>query len=140
MAVMIVIGFGLMLWWIATPEEEPQVHNQFTDTIVGLYDVPRFEEYTIPAYITFYTPRPEETDDTPYHTASGERVREGIIACPNWLNFGDKVIIDGQSYACEDRMNERYRDGRYFDIFTFDLEEALAFGRQEQVVNIIKFY
>ncbi|MBD3252034.1 hypothetical protein GF380_06350, partial [Candidatus Uhrbacteria bacterium] len=42
--------------------------------------------------MTAYTSRPEETDDTPFITADGSHVRDGIVAA-NFLPFGTKVRI-----------------------------------------------
>jgi len=90
------------------------------------------------AILTAYTPRPEETDDTPYITASGELVREGIVACPIYLPFGTLIEIDGEIYECQDRMNPRFWYQNRFDILMFDLEKAREFGKKVVEVKIIK--
>jgi hypothetical protein len=90
------------------------------------------------AEITKYTNRKIETDETPNLMASGKRVYEGAVACPIWLKFGQKILIDGQVYTCEDRMAYRYRYDNYFDIFTFNLNEALVFGRQKKIVKVLE--
>ena len=90
----------------------------------------------IRAVITKYTPRPEETQGDPYIMASNQMVYEGSIACPEWLEFGRLVEIDGKPYICGDRMNQRFRQGNFFDIFTFDLEEALEWGRQTRDIIV----
>lgn len=77
--------------------------------------------------ITAYSSCPEETDDTPFITASGQEVRKGIIAT-NELPIGTLVEIDGEIYEVQDRMNARY-DYR-IDIWMPSKEEALAFGKQ----------
>ena len=41
------------------------------------------------AWVTAYSSTPEETDDTPFVTASGTSVRDGVIAT-NFLEFGTK--------------------------------------------------
>lgn len=83
-----------------------------------------------------YNPVPWQTDDTPEITASGERVKEGMVA-NNCLEFGDWVEIDGVFYRVADRMNSRY-GCQYFDILSFDLEEASSFGSQRKEVLIYK--
>jgi 3D (Asp-Asp-Asp) domain-containing protein len=88
----------------------------------------------ITATITQYTPRPEETDSTPFITASGKRVEEGIVA-NNCLEFGTLVEIENEFYMVEDRMNKRF-GCNHFDIFAFSLEEALKFGKQTLSVTI----
>ena len=46
----------------------------------------------IKALITAYSSTPWETDDDPYITAAGTRVREGIVA-NNYFPFGTKIRI-----------------------------------------------
>ena len=46
------------------------------------------------AVVTAYTSRIEECDGDPFITASGERVRDGGIACPRHLEFGTRIEID----------------------------------------------
>jgi len=90
----------------------------------------------VEAEVTAYTSSIEETDSTPFITASGERVREGGIACPMWLDFGSEVVLDGKKYECLDRMARRFREGNYFDIWVEEKEEALRFGRQIKLVEV----
>lgn len=93
---------------------------------------------TIVASVSGYTSRPQETDDDPFITASGDHVYDGGVACPSWLAFGDKVLISGKVYTCNDRMNVRYRQGNYFDIWFSDLDAALSHGRQQLEVVILR--
>jgi len=75
--------------------------------------------------VTAYSSTIDQTDDTPYITAAGTFVRDGVIAA-NFLPigtrlrmpdyFGDKVFI------VEDRMNERY----WYRIDIWMPERALA--------------
>ena len=100
------------------------------------------EEKVVPkkvveATITKYNPVPAQCDSTPDITASGKKVREGIIACPEWLPFGTKVEIKGKTYTCEDRMAERYRHQWRFDILTFDEREAKKWGAKKMRVKIL---
>ncbi len=87
---------------------------------------------------TAYTPRPEETDSTPYITAAGTKTREGVIAA-NWLPFGTKVKIDGKVYTVEDRMNSRYTAAfpARIDIVFNSLEKARKFGKQKIEIEIL---
>lgn len=86
---------------------------------------------------TAYTPRPEETDSTPDITASGKKVKEGMIAA-NFLPFGTKVKIDGRIYVVEDRMNRRYTDAvpARIDIAFMSLGKARIFGKQTIEIEI----
>jgi len=91
---------------------------------------------TITTEVSAYNPLPEQTDDTPFIMASGKRVYEGAIACPRWLEFGTEVEILGKRYICEDRMNIRYETN--FDIFMWEYQDALNFGRKILEVKIYK--
>ncbi|MBI2012886.1 MAG: hypothetical protein HYS88_00320, partial [Candidatus Colwellbacteria bacterium] len=46
----------------------------------------------IKAMITAYSSREEETDETPFITAAGTKVRPGVVAA-NWLPLGAKIRI-----------------------------------------------
>ena len=45
---------------------------------------------TLTMWVTAYSSTPEETDDTPFITASNTRVRHGIVAT-NMLPFGTRI-------------------------------------------------
>ena len=87
---------------------------------------------------TAYTPRPEETDSTPWLTAAGTKTREGIIAA-NWLPFGTKVKIDGEVYTVEDRMHRRFTKASpaRIDIVFLSLDKARKFGKQKMEIEIL---
>ena len=87
---------------------------------------------------TAYTPRPEETDSTPWLTAAGTTTREGIIAA-NWLPFGTRVKIDGEIYTVEDRMHSRYTNASpaRIDIVFMSLDKARKFGKQKMEIEIL---
>jgi len=86
--------------------------------------------------ITAYSSCPEETDDTPFITASNQHVRKGIIAT-NELPFGTKVIIEGLGeFEVQDRTNSRY--GYRVDIWMSSKAEALNFGRQTREIYVLK--
>ena len=67
------------------------------------------------AIVTAYSSTVGQTDSTPYTTAHQTPVREGIIACPRYIPFHTKIVIQGRTYDCEDRMNIRHKDK--FDIW-----------------------
>lgn len=96
---------------------------------------PAYREVFI-AEVSAYTSSVDETWGDPFETASGERVREGVIACPSRYKFGQEVEIDGQIYTCLDRMNKRYRDGNYFDIWMTEKSLAFEWGRKSIEVRI----
>ncbi|MEK7512668.1 MAG: hypothetical protein AAB601_00530 [Patescibacteria group bacterium] len=88
-------------------------------------------------WVTAYSSTPEETDETPFTTAMGTDVRDGIIAL-NFLPFGTRVKIPSlfgdEVFVVEDRMH--YRKNGFADIWMPTKQEAAEFGihRAELVV------
>lgn len=95
-----------------------------------------FEKEIVSGSVTMYSSEVGQTDDTPFITANGDTVGEGTIACPARLKFGTPVEIEGKMYHCNDRMNARYRQGNYFDIWSPETKEAIKWGRQTVEVTI----
>ena len=85
--------------------------------------------------ITMYNSVPEQTDSTPFITASGEKTREGIVA-NNCLPFGSKVFIGDKTYEVQDRMNSRYSCER-FDIWSSSVEKARSHGTQTKKAVVL---
>ena len=80
-------------------------------------------------WVTAYSSTPEETDDTPFVTAMGTKVRDGIIAT-NLLPFGTKVkipkLFGNKVFVVEDRMHRRKQNN--VDVWMDSKEDALEFG------------
>ena len=89
---------------------------------------------TITATLTAYTPEVSQTDSTPFLTANQSPVKEGGMACPRNIKFGTLIEAFGKRYICNDRMALK-NDGN-FDIFMFNKQEALNFGRKVAEVKI----
>ncbi len=89
--------------------------------------------------ITAYSSTPDQTDDTPFITARGTYVRDGIIAA-NFLPFGTKIkipeLFGDKIFIVEDRMNSRY--WHKVDIWFPDRESALEFGVKTVKIQIIE--
>lgn len=85
--------------------------------------------------ITAYSSTPDQTDDTPFITASGQMVRRGICAT-NEFEMGTVLEINGDIYEVQDRTNSRYR--HRIDLWMPSREEALEFGVKTLEVKIIK--
>jgi 3D (Asp-Asp-Asp) domain-containing protein len=88
--------------------------------------------------ITAYTSEVGETDASPFITASGTRVRDGIVAA-NFLPIGTKVkipqLFGDKVFTVEDRMNKRY--GAAMDIWMNDRMSARKFGRKHADVVVL---
>ena len=88
---------------------------------------------------TAYSSTPEETDDTPFTTASGATVKDGVVA-NNLFPFGTKIKIPqlygDKIFTVEDRMHWSKR-GYHIDIWFPDTAEALSFGVKNTYIEIL---
>ncbi len=95
---------------------------------------------TIKVVVTAYASVPEETDDTPFITASGKYVRDGIIA-NNMLPFGTKIKIPklygDKIFTVEDRMAS-YKSKYHFDIWMPSVPLAVNFGIKTAEIEILE--
>lgn len=87
---------------------------------------------------TAYSSTPEQTDRTPFITASGIHVREGVIAA-NFLPFGTVIkipeLFGDKTFVVEDRMNTRY--WLNIDIWFPKKELAEEFGVKVVKIEIV---
>ncbi len=98
--------------------------------------------------VTGYSSTVDQTNSDPFTTASGETVRDGIVAA-NFLSFGTEIRIPemfgDKVFVVKDRMNRRYsppydnvwHDG-YVDIWFHTREEARLQGREITHIEILK--
>ena len=84
---------------------------------------------TLSMRITAYASVPAETDNTPFITANGTHVRDGVVAS-NILPFGTKIEIPDlfgtKIFTVEDRMNPRIKNT--IDIWMSNRLRAVDFG------------
>lgn len=88
------------------------------------------------ALVTAYSSTVEETDETPFISADGNQVYDGLIACPRKYGFGTLFRIEGKIYRCGDRMNQKYDDR--FDIWKASKEDAIHYGIQTLSTEIVE--
>ena len=91
--------------------------------------------------VSAYNAHVDQCDDTPFITATGTRVRPGIVAVsPDMLEkgwtYGSLVAINDHVYRIEDVMNSRYTDT--MDIFMWSEEDAKAWGRRQIQVSLLR--
>lgn len=95
---------------------------------------------TIKVVLTAYSSTPDQTDDSPFITASNKHVIDGIVA-NNMLPFGTKIRIPAlygdKIFTIEDRMNRRKSD-YHFDIWMSDRSLALNFGVKAAEIEILE--
>lgn len=98
----------------------------------------RSARYEIIVPATAYSSTPDQTDDTPFITASGTRVRWGVVAA-NFLPLGTQIRLPDyygeQIFVVEDRMNDRY-DYR-LDIWMETREQAKQWGIKRVRVEVL---
>ncbi|MDI6717689.1 MAG: hypothetical protein QMD86_01390 [Patescibacteria group bacterium] len=89
---------------------------------------------------TGYSSTVDQTDDTPFITASGSNVRFGVAAS-NILPFGTKFrvpkIFGNQIFTIEDRMSPRYNGQKIVDIWFENHEQAKQFGKKLVQMEIL---
>lgn len=94
----------------------------------------------IKVIITAYSSAVEETDDTPFITASGKEVRDGIVA-NNMLPMGTKIKIPelygDKVFVIEDRMNRR-KSNYHIDIWFPSKMLALNFGVKTAEIEVLE--
>jgi 3D (Asp-Asp-Asp) domain-containing protein len=94
----------------------------------------------LPVIITAYSSTVSQTDDTPFITASGSYVRDGIVA-NNLLPFGTKIripdIYGDKIFVVEDRMN-RKKGYYHFDIWLADYGQAMNFGAKRTTIEVLE--
>jgi len=89
--------------------------------------------------VTAYSSTPDQTDDSPFITANGAYVRDGIVAA-NFLPFGTKVKFPEYSgdkiYTVEDRMAKK--NSRKIDIWMSSRSEAINFGVKNLAYEVVE--
>jgi len=105
-----------------------QSTNPDTPVVVTQYWVP----------VTAYSSTPDQTDSTPFITASGTGVRDGVIAC-NFLKFGTRVrfpqLYGEKIFVVEDRM--AVKNSHKMDIWFVSRDQARQFGIKIAKVEIL---
>jgi len=102
-------------------------------------DQPMLNENIVEVVITGYSSTVWQTDDTPFITAAGTSVRNGVVAA-NFLPFGAKIripeIYGERTFIVEDRMHPR----KHFqiDIWFENYWQAKDFGIKQTYVEVLE--
>ena len=139
----------LVVVWLPVEGEGPTEYEHKREPVVYSRKIPSASPQTMAAlggspepdqvfkaWVTAYNPTVEQCNSNPMITASGERVKEGIIACPRWIPFGTQVELNGQWYECQDRMSQKMPFRHRFDIFMWSKEDALEWGKQYKKIKL----
>ncbi|MBL7053432.1 MAG: 3D domain-containing protein [Candidatus Portnoybacteria bacterium] len=88
---------------------------------------------------TAYSSTVDQTDSTPFITASGTRVRDGVIAC-NFLRFGTRVrfpeLYGDKVFVVEDRMARK--NDHKIDIWFASRNQAKQFGIKQIKIEVLE--
>jgi len=99
---------------------------------------PAEARYSTVRVVTAYSSTVDQCDDTPFITANGTYVHDGIVAA-NWLKFGTRVripdVFGDKVFIVADRMNPRF-DNR-LDIWMAGRADAVKFGLQHLEVEVL---
>ena len=87
---------------------------------------------------TAYTSSREECDDTPFITASGQRVFWGVIAADPKFPFGTKIYIPyfQKTFIVLDRGGAI--KGNRIDIWMSNKKDAIKFGSKKLIVYVLR--
>ena len=140
----LLLGLGTISWGIsgdaANSPSYPTEQIAYGSSLLNPSPIPEpvEEVKSVEAVVTAYSSRVEETDSTPFTTASGSKVRTGVVAA-NWLPLGTQIRIPeffgSQVFTVEDRMNKRH--SKKVDVWFSDTGEALRFGKKITRIEIL---
>ena len=148
--IMLVASFASTHAVVRTVEAEEPAANLVPETVVATTpdavqpekEVPRPKTLkTIRVASTAYTSRVEECDSSPFITADGTHVADGVVAT-NILPFGTKIrlptVFGDKIFTVHDRMNARY--SYRVDIWMSDLKEARKYGLKRSIpIEVIEW-
>ena len=136
------IIIGICLLWIVMP----QISNaDFSNTKNASYVAQATNEAqkiikTIKVVVTAYSSTPDQTDSTPFITASGKHVAEIIIA-NNMLPLGTKVLIPSlygdEIFTVGDRMAS-YKSKYHIDLWMPNRALAVNFGVKTAEIEVLQ--
>jgi len=118
-------------------EQLSTIHGQaLVQTIIPDTPVVVAKQWVI---VTAYSSTPDQTDSTPFITASGSHVYDGTVAC-NFLRFGTRVrfpeLYGDKIFIVEDRM--ALKNSHKIDIWFTSRGEAKEFGVKVLKVEVLK--
>ena len=115
----------------------PSTSNKKVSSTTTKNLVQKIKEVLVP--ITAYSSTPDQTDDSPFISANGTYVYDGMVAA-NFLPFGTKIkipeVFGDKIFTVEDRMNSRY--WQKVDVWFPDRESALHFGVKVLKIQILE--
>jgi len=152
--IIVTIVFASFYFWPKTNEAEAEIEKGYSNlgselvivqgnTLLAISPIPQTEIKVVKrmkVLTTAYSSTVWQTDDTPFITASGTYVKDGIVA-NNLLAFGTQIrfpeIYGDKIFVVEDRMH--WKKGYYHvDIWFPFYDEAKNFGAKTTYIEVIK--
>lgn len=132
-------SFALITILTLTGLPAPATFANHAESTLRFLPYERAPIQTMKVWITAYSSTPEETDDSPFITASGTRVRDGIVAT-NLLPFGTKIkipqLFGDKIFVVEDRMHRRKTN--HVDVWMPTKSKAKRFGIAHTEVAVVE--
>ena len=134
---------GAILLNVASPSLLGGVFRSFVDKTFPISLAGTVNPIKLNVKASGYSSTEDQTDSTPFHTATGERVFDGLIAA-NFLEFGTEVkiptLFGDKVFIVKDRMNRRFTN-KYphrIDIWFASRAEARKFGLQNVEILVLE--
>jgi 3D (Asp-Asp-Asp) domain-containing protein len=125
-ATILTLGFGLFSFahTAGADMKNPEIQAEPVETLL--------------VRVTAYASVPDETDNTPFITANGTHVHDGIVAS-NVLPFGTQIqipkLFGDKVFTVEDRMNKRIKNT--IDIWMPSVSSAVDFGMTHTSIIVL---
>jgi len=120
---------------VANTPESPRVFTPVTKAKTSPVNI-NGQRWTI---VTAYSSTVDQCDASPFITAKGTMVRDGIVAT-NFLPFGTKIrfpqLYPDKIFVVEDRM--ALRNSHKVDIWFSTREEAIQFGVKYTLIEVVQ--
>ena len=145
LAVSFLVGIAVLGLQLDTRDEPPSISERvaIAQSIsllpVTSPETPARIAKTMNVIVTAYSSTPDQTDDTPFITASGNWVRDGIVAT-NLLPMGTRIkipeVYGDKIFVVDDRMHPRKRYN--VDIWFPSYTEAKNFGVKRTRIEVLE--
>ncbi|GEM_PF-816298 len=130
-----------MLGLNTAQDSQTEVASEPTPAPLPVPKIKKIKPDTVATYIVMasaYSSTPDQTDNTPFTTAWGTQVRDGIIAA-NFLPFGTLIkmpeLYGDKTFVVEDRMNRRY--AYKIDVWFSERGQAMEFGNKKVKIEVV---
>ncbi|MFA6494745.1 MAG: hypothetical protein WC246_00030 [Candidatus Paceibacterota bacterium] len=126
---------------IDTSHREAGISDAIAPTTILFAPTIAAQTEQISVWATAYSSELAQTDETPFITASGATVHDGVAAA-NFLPLGTTFTIPqlygDKTFTVEDRMNKKYDGMNTIDVWFPNTQKAINFGRRAVAIVVTK--